>query len=144
MEDDKLLNIAAIAFIYGVAMTLIFGLLYVSSGSFQSYHETFMGINVADVSEFNANLMALISIFIRIIGFSFLALATILLYLILGPIRKGEKVAWIVMLIVVLLVPLPITILTGVIGGTPYIVSITVLIGDFVGLALSAKPCLTE
>ena len=145
MEDDKMLNIAAILLLVGVVIVYLFGILYIASGSFQSYHETFMGgLTAEGVTTFNANLMVLIGVFIRIIGFSFLGIATLWLYLIVKPLREGDKLVWVINLVCVLLVPLPITLLTAVVGGTPFYVALIVLLMDLAAVVLAAKPCLAE
>lgn len=144
MEDKKLLKIAVIIELYGIAMCLLFGLLYALTGTFQSYHLDFLGITEVDVIAFNPKLMVLIESFIRIIGFSLLGLSVVWLYLIVKPLAKGDKVAWFINLIAYLLVVLSLTIITGIIGGLAFYVTITILIGDAIAIVLSLKPCLVK
>ncbi|MHA1272594.1 MAG: hypothetical protein ACTSQP_10025 [Promethearchaeota archaeon] len=139
MENNKILNIASIIYIYGVAMVIIFGLLYVINGSFQSYHIAYMGIDATDVKDFNPELMILISIFIRLLGFCLIFIGISEIIIILTWFREGNKNAWIIQLMITLIIGIPFSIITSIVGGTPFIVSLTVLIGDGIATALSAK-----
>ena len=94
---------------------------------FQSYHIEFTGLTATDVTAFNANLMILISVYIRIIGVGNISggLAGLLITLI--PYRKGKKWAWFAVLITGMVSIVPTLIITNVVLGSHYLYMVFII-----------------
>ncbi len=147
MDNKKLLKIAVIIELYGIVMCYLFGLLYALTGKLQSYHVAFLeldGLNVETLLASNPHLAGLISVFIMLIGFALLGLSTTWLYVIVKRLAAGDKGGWIINLIAYLLVVVPFTFVTQLVGGLPFYVLLTILIADAVAIVLSLKPCLAK
>lgn len=115
------------------------GLLYLITGTFQSYHVDFIGLTATEVAAFNANLMILISIFIRMVGIGITTAGVAGLFLSIFPYRKGEKWAWVALFIVGFISVIPTMIITFPILGTTllYVIFIIMLIIWILGILLS-------
>ncbi|MFX1357994.1 MAG: hypothetical protein ACFFA8_12020 [Promethearchaeota archaeon] len=135
----KLLNIAVIFSIIVSAFYMLMGLLYLISGTFQSYHIDFTGLTVNDVTAFNANLMILIGIFIRMVGIGTTTAGLASLFITIIPFRKGEKWAWVALFLIGIIAIVPTLIITfPVLGATfLYIIFIIMLIIWILGIILS-------
>jgi len=103
------------------------GLLYLITGTFQSYHVDFTGLTAQDVRTFNEDLMNLISIFIRMGGVSVLGLGVTNVLIIPYAFRKGMKWAWIVCLISGIVVLIPTLIITFPVLSPTYIYAIFII-----------------
>lgn len=127
MVKLKLLDIASIMYAFDVVLVLLMGLLYLITGTFQSYHIDFIGLTATDVTAFNANLMILISVYIRIIGVGNISggLAGLLITLI--PYRKGKKWAWFAVLITGMVSIVPTLIITNVVLGSHYLYMVFII-----------------
>jgi hypothetical protein len=115
------------------------GLLYLITGTFQSYHVDFIGETAADVAAYNANLMALISVFIRMVGIGITTTGIAGLFLSIIPFRKAERWAWVALFIGGIISVIPTLILTFPILGTTflYVIFIIMLIIWILGIVLS-------
>jgi hypothetical protein len=123
----KLLNIAVILSIIVSAFYLLMGLLYLISGTFMSYHIDFTGLTATDVTAFNANLMILISIFIRMVGVGTTTAGVAGLFVSAIPFRKGEKWAWVALFVVGIISVVPVLIITFPVLGTTYLYIIFII-----------------
>ena len=125
LKDLKTLDIAYILLLLDFGIFFAFGILYSVLGTFMPYHEDFIGITASDVKAYNPDLMTLISGFIRLLGFSTLALGISGLFILRYAFREGERWAWLnfAIYIPVLLIPLLIITyaITGLLG-LPFIV----------------------
>jgi len=99
LTDSRNLNIAIILLFILYIIWFIGGLLYASLGTFMPYHNEFTGLSESKVRNYNSELMILIGVFIRLIGFLYLNYAISNLYILFIGFRKKEKWAWIITLI---------------------------------------------
>lgn len=115
------------------------GLLYLISGTFQAYHVDFIGETAASVEAYNANLMILIGVFIRMVGIGVTTSGFACLLIAIIPFRKGEKWAWIALFIGGIISVIPTLIITFPVLGTTflYIIFIIMLIVWILGIVLS-------
>jgi len=146
MENKKLLNIAVVLSFYGVIMLFLFAFLYIIQGSFLSYHEDFMGITANDVEAFNPELLVLVGVFIRLIGFSLLFIGVADVIILLTWFRDGDKKGWFIQLMILVLLLIPFMILTGIVGidKAPFIASVSVFIVSSIAQIIAAKPALSK
>ncbi len=121
MEKLKLLDIASILYALDNVLVLLMGLLYLISGTFQPYHIEFTGLTATDVTAFNANLMILIGLSIRMIGVGNLSGGLAGLFITIIPYRKGKKWAWFAVLITGMVTIVPTLIITNVVLGSHYL-----------------------
>ncbi|MFX0070369.1 MAG: hypothetical protein ACFFAO_04685 [Candidatus Hermodarchaeota archaeon] len=139
LTDSKKLNIAIVVLVILDAIILIMGLVYAITGTFQTYHIAYMGMTASRVKSFNSRLMTLISFFIRMVGFGFLAVSIGGLIIIHASFRKREKWSWIVYLIQHSFLAIPLTFITYVVGGLSLILVIVAIVLFIVGLVFSYK-----
>lgn len=139
MVKIKFIDIATILVVIDSIFIIFMGLMYLFTGTFQSYHIDFTGLTAADVASFNAELMVLISVFIRIIGTSTLTAGIAFLIIAIIPFRKKEKWAWLTIVILGGFLMIAILTITYVILATQilYIVFILALILWILSVILS-------
>ena len=142
MKKTKLFNIGYGLLILISTYLMLMGILYIFRGTFMAYHVEFTSLTEADVVAYSAELMTLISVFLRLLGVGNFCGGFLILIIIIFALNKGEKWAWIAVLVssgTLLLVYLIFTYQVYGLGGM-YLTFIASLILDIVGLALTAKP----
>ncbi|MBW6464121.1 MAG: hypothetical protein K0B84_08045 [Firmicutes bacterium] len=137
MNKNILFKVGFIFLCLGTLVSFIYGFLYIGKGTFMEYHERFTGLTPELVAAYNTNLMVLITIFIRIIGFAALTVGILMGIIIFAGLRAKEKWAWGAGLAVGLCFILPLAVLTAPVGGTPYISMLVALVIVLAGLICS-------
>ena len=145
MAESKLLNIAWIMIlIVGLGFTIV-GVIYVSLGTLMPYHENVIGLTSSEIRSFSPKLMNFIGELIRLLGFFLIGLGIVNIGLSLAGLRKGEKWAWITILLVDAVTVIPLTsdayIVAGL--GMPFPLLFLALIFWVTAMCLSAKESLT-
>ena len=142
LTDSRNLNITIISLLILDLLFLLMGILYAVLGTFQTYHVDYIRMTASKVRNFNPKLMNLISFFIRLIGFCFISVAITGIIIIFIYIRKQEKSGWIIYLIQHLTVAIPLTWITSIVGGLPFILVIIGWILLIIGMIFSYKEIL--
>ena len=99
MKKLKLLNIGCILLIIIHSYLILVGIIYFFIGSFMPYHVEFTGLTASDVMAYNANLMTLIGVSIRLVGLGNLNTGFLNIIIIIFALKKREKWAWVCVLI---------------------------------------------
>ncbi|HEU65294.1 MAG TPA: hypothetical protein ENN57_01345 [Chloroflexi bacterium] len=63
-----MLKATSIILIIVALFSVIMGIVYIARGTLMEYHEEFLGMTMEDIREFNPNLAALATIFVRLAG----------------------------------------------------------------------------
>lgn len=139
MVKFKPLDIACILYIVINVILVFMGLMYLFLGTFMSYHVDFTGLTEQDVTTFNAELMTLISILIRLVGVGNFNGGVASIIVTIFALRKGEKWAWAAGIISGAIIVIPNVILTYTVLATNfmYIIIIICMILWIAGVALS-------
>ena len=140
LTESKKLNISIILLIILDIIAILFGILYAVLG-FMPYHAAAVGKSSSEISNFDPELMVLISTTIRVNGFMFLGLAAMSLIIIYVGFRNKEKWAWISHLILGALVYIPLVILVYIATGfaMPFPITLFDLILWIIALSISYK-----
>jgi len=101
MEQEKLFNIGIILLLATVVVLLIYGILYVSTGTFSPDALAYIGKTEAEIIAFDPELMFIISNQIRVMGISDISLGIAYILILNFGFRKKEKWAWIAILIAI-------------------------------------------
>ena len=144
MNDSKLFKVGSILILLVNVVLMIFGLTYAIYGKLMPYHLAFIGLTPEQIAALSPNLLSLSNLSIILIGFLFLssgATTTLIWY---KSFRKGEKWAWLAVLISDGLVFIP---LIGVIYivagfGFPFPIGCAGLVLWIIGLGFTAKDVL--
>jgi len=99
MEQEKLFKIGIILLFATVIAMLIYGILYISTGTIPQSSLDFIGKNEAEISAFSSELMIVISYQIRLVGIAYISLGIAYILILNFGFRKKEKWAWIALLI---------------------------------------------
>ena len=99
MEQEKLFKIGIILLFATIIALLIYGILYISTGTLQQSSLDFIGMTEAEISAFSSELMIVISYQIRMVGITYISLGIAYILIINFGFRKKEKWAWIATLI---------------------------------------------
>lgn len=137
LTDSKRLNVALILGFIIYAYFIVMGVIYASLGTFMPYHIAFTGKTESEVSSYSSKLMTLISILIRLMGFLFITIGIIGLFILYFAFRKREKWSWILSLITACTGNLPFMILTYTILGLGIMYLIMIILFIFLIIALS-------
>jgi hypothetical protein len=135
------LNVAIIIGFIIYVYIIFLGVIYASLGTFMPYHIVFTGKTESDVKAYSSELMTLISILIRLLGFSFINSGIIGIFILYFAFRKREKWSWILSLITGCIGYIPNMILTyTVIGlGIMYLFTIISFIFWIIAMSISYK-----
>lgn len=144
MNGSKLFKIGSILILLVNVVLMIFGLIYAIYGKLMPYHLAFIGLTPEAIAALPPNLIILSNLSIILIGFLFLssgATTTLIWY---KSFRKGEKWAWLAVLISDGLVFIP---LIGVIYivagfGFPFPIGCAALVLWMISLGLTANDIL--
>ncbi|MFX1394791.1 MAG: hypothetical protein ACFFAH_14620 [Promethearchaeota archaeon] len=141
LTDSKRLNIAIILSFIIYFQLIIVGIFYASLGTFMPYHIAFTGKTESDVNSYSSELMTLISILIRLLGFCNITIGIMGLFILYFAFRKREGWTWILGLITGCIGYIPNLILTyTVLGlGLMYILTIISFILCIKALGISYK-----
>ena len=99
MEQEKLFKIGIILLFATVIAMLIYGILYISTGTIPQSSLDFIGMTEAEISAFSSELMIVISYQIRLVGIAYISLGIAYILILNFGFRKKEKWAWIALLI---------------------------------------------
>ena len=99
MEQEKLFKIGIILLFATIIALLIYGILYISTGTLQQSSLDFIGMTEAEISAFSSELMIVISYQIRMVGITYISLGIAYILILNFGFRKKEKWAWIATLI---------------------------------------------
>ena len=99
MEQEKLFKIGIILLFATIIALLIYGILYISTGTLPQSSLDFIGMTEAEISAFSSELMIVISYQIRMVGITYISLGIAYILIINFGFRKKEKWAWIATLI---------------------------------------------
>lgn len=144
MNGSKLFKVGSYLILIVNVVLMIFGLIYAIYGKLMPYHLAFIGLTLEEIALLPPNLITLSNLSIILIGFLFLssgATTTLIWY---KSFRKGEKWAWLAVLISNGLVFIP---LIGVIYivagfGFPFPIGCAALVLWIISLGLTAKEVL--
>ena len=100
LTDSKRLNVAIVLLLIVSLSGLIGSLIYTILGTFMPYHVAFTGKTESNVSGYDSELMILISVFIRLMGFYGISIAVANLFVLFFGFREREKWAWFYTLII--------------------------------------------
>ena len=142
LTDSRNLNIVVILFLITNTILIITGAIYAILGTFMSYHVDYTGLTESEVASYNPKLMILISVFIRLLGVNEMVIGISGIYINIYGIRKKEKWAWNLILIVSTMWFIPTLILTLIITGIfglPFVLSFIVGIITVIALYISYK-----
>jgi len=141
LTDSKRLNIAIILGFIIYVYIIFMGIIYASLGTFLPYHIAFTGKTESDVKAYSSELMILISILIRLLGFQFINTGITGLFILYFAFRKREKWSWISILITGCIGFIPNMILTyTVLGlGIMYLLMIILFIFFLIAASISYK-----
>lgn len=99
MEQEKLFKIGIILLFATIIALLIYGILYISTGTLPQSSLDFIGMTEAEISAFSSELMIVISYQIRMVGITYISLGIAYILILNFGFRKKEKWAWIATLI---------------------------------------------
>ena len=142
LTDSRNLNIVVILFLITNTTLIITGAIYAILGTFMSYHVDYTGLTESEVTAYNPKLMILISVFIRLLGVNEMVIGISGIYINIYGIRKKEKWAWNLILIVSTMWFIPTSILTLMITGIfgfPFVLSFIAGIITVIALYISYK-----
>ncbi|MFX0082272.1 MAG: hypothetical protein ACFE94_11025 [Candidatus Hodarchaeota archaeon] len=136
---EKFLDIAVILLLYTIATMLVFGFLDAILGTFMPYEVSYMGVDETDIESFNAELMEMISGYIRILGFTFISFGIVLIIILFVGFRKKEKWAYILTLLAILSLDIPYLVVLSPFMDLPFILVLINLIVQAVAMVISFK-----
>ncbi len=100
MEQDKLFSIGTILLFITVIVLLIYGILYLITGSPAITGAlTYIGKTEAEINAFDPEIMIILSYELRVVGIADINLGIAYLFILNFGFRKKEKWAWIATLI---------------------------------------------
>lgn len=145
MNGSKLFKIGSILILLVNLVLILFGAVYAFYGKLMPYHLAFLGMTPEEIYALNPNFLTLANLSIVLIGFLFLSNGIVNILIWYKSFRKGEKWAWLAVMLSGALVIIP---LMGVIYivagfGFPFPLGLACLILWIVGILLSAKEVLT-
>ncbi|MFX1296372.1 MAG: hypothetical protein ACFFD2_16155 [Promethearchaeota archaeon] len=142
MEQKKLFNIGTILLLATVIVLLLYGILYVITGSPAITGAIdFIGKTEAEINAFDPELMIILSYYLRVVGIAYMSLGIAYIFIINFGFRKKEKWAWIATLIAFGGYGLPLLLISISVMGIDIdtIILIIVLIIQIVGLIIPCK-----
>ncbi|MFX1307277.1 MAG: hypothetical protein ACFFBF_07215 [Promethearchaeota archaeon] len=142
MEQKKLFNIGTILLLATVIVLLIYGLLYLITGSPAITGAlAYIGKTEAELNAFDPELMIILSYQLRIVGIAYMSLGIAYLFIINFGFRKKEKWAWIATLIAFGGFGVPLSIISISVMGIDIdmIILIIVLIIQIAGVIITYK-----
>lgn len=142
MEQKKLFNIGTILLLATVIVLLIYGLLYLITGSPAITGAlAYIGKTEAELNAFDPELMIILSYQLRIVGIAYMSLGIAYLFIINFGFRKKEKWAWIATLIAFGGFGVPLSIISISVMGIDIdmVILIIVLIIQIAGVIITYK-----
>ncbi|MFW9937826.1 MAG: hypothetical protein ACFFD5_09260 [Candidatus Thorarchaeota archaeon] len=142
MEQKKLFNIGTILILATIIVLLIYGILYVATGSPAITGAlAYIGKTEAEINAFDPDIMIMFSYELRIVGIVYMNLGIAYVFIINFGFRKKEKWAWIAALIPFAGFGIPITLISISVFGIDIdiVILIIVLIIQLIGLILTYK-----
>jgi len=142
MEQKKLFNIGTILLLATVVVLLLYGILYVATGSPAITGAlTYIGKTEAEINAFDPELMIILSYQLRILGIAYMNLGIAYIFIINFGFRKKEKWAWIAALIAFGGFGVPVLLMSISVMGIDIdtIILIIVLIIQIVGATITYK-----
>ncbi|MFQ6107226.1 MAG: hypothetical protein ACE5QF_06530 [Thermoplasmata archaeon] len=137
------LKVSSILLVIAAVITIIFGLVYLTTPRLLSYHEDFIGMTHDEISEINPKLTDMMLTFLRAIGTTFVVIGMMWTAVSLKSFRRGEKWAWSAMLITGLATLIPVIAISFYVGAPVVYAVIAVLIIFMIAIALPAKEFLS-
>ena len=96
MDQKKLFNIGTIVLLATVVVMLLYGILYVVTGSPAITGAlTYIGKSEAEINAFDPELMIILSYYLRVVGITYMSLGIAYIFIINFGFRKKEKWAWV-------------------------------------------------
>ena len=139
-----MLKAASIILIVVALCAVIIGIVYVARGTLMDYHEEFLGMTLEDIRDFNPELAALATIFVRLAGILFISAGTLLIAVIYFGLRKAERWAWWATLIGMGVINAPLVAITSPVRGFPWTLAIVSLIVFVTAIGLAAREVFRE
>ncbi|MFX0020442.1 MAG: hypothetical protein ACFFAK_18825 [Promethearchaeota archaeon] len=142
MEQKKLFNIGTILILATVVVLLLYGILYVATGSPDITGAlVYIGKTEAELNAFDPELMIIFSYYLRVVGITYMSLGIAYIFIINFGFRKKEKWAWIAALIAIVGFSLPMLLMGTIIFGMDIdmIILMIVMIIQIVGLIITYK-----
>ncbi len=139
-----MLKAASIVLIFVALSSLVIGVVYVASGTLMGYHEEFIRMTIDDVAGFNPQLASLAEVFIRLAGTLFISVGVSLMAIVYYGVRQSKRWAWWAALIAMGVVNAPMVVITGPVGGLPWMLAIAMLGLFSIGIALSGRSVFTN
>ena len=141
MEQKKLFNIGMILLFATVIAMLIYGILYISTGTIPQSSLNYIGKTEAEISTYSSELMIVISYQIRLVGIAYISLGIAYILILNFGFRKKEKWAWIAVLIAAFGFVVPLLLMSLLIFpiDLDIIILIITLIIQLVGAVLTYK-----
>ncbi len=142
MEQKRLFNIGTILLLATVVVLLLYGILYVSTGSPAITGAlTYIGRTEVELNAYDPELMIIMSYYLRVVGIAYMNLGIGYIFIINFGFRKKEKWAWIAALMPSFGFGLPLTLMSMSIFGIDIdiIILIIVLIIQIVGIIITYK-----
>lgn len=142
MEQKKLFNIGTIVLLATVVVMLLYGILYVVTGSPAITGAlTYIGKTEAEINAFDPELMIIFSYYLRIVGIAYMSLGIAYIFIINFGFRKKEKWAWISTLIAIVGFVVPLLLMSIIVMGIDIdvIILIIVLIIQIAGVIITYK-----
>ena len=139
MEQEKLFNIGIILLLATVIVLLIYGILYVSTGTLMPDTLTYIGKTEAEIIAFDPELMFIISNQIRVMGISDISLGIAYILILNFGFRTKEKWAWIAVLIAIVGFVVPLLFVSLYMISFNLVIIIIVLIIQIVGAIITYK-----
>ncbi len=142
MEQKKLFNIGTILLLATVVVLLLYGILYLATGSPAITGAlTYIGKTEAEINAFDPELMIILSYQLRVLGIAYMNLGIAYILIIYFGFRKKEKWAWIATLIAFGGFGVPLTLMSISVMGIDIdiIILFIVLIIQIVGAIITYK-----
>ncbi|NVM52684.1 MAG: hypothetical protein HWN66_03190 [Candidatus Helarchaeota archaeon] len=145
MTDSQLFKIGSSILLIVNVVLILFGCIYAIRAELMPYHIEFIGASTYDTIANNyPNVLILSQLMIMLVGFLFLSIGTVYTFIWYYSFRKGEKWAWLAILVsgALILIPLMYVILIVAGFGFPFPVGCVSLILWVVAMAFTAKEAL--